>query len=209
MLENARRHMGDPEFQRDALRVIERTVRNLQQLMDHVAGVSRAPVVVPDRVIVEQVLTRAAEAAGLHPGDNGGVALRVDRQGPDAAVLDGEQMVRVVTNLLVNAREAIEGGGEITVTTGYEDTDDEGHWWVLRVHDTGKGMSEDFVRRQLFRPFATTKPSGLGVGLAQSRAIVEAHGGVIRAESHPGAGTRFEVRIPQRGASQPAVGAHA
>jgi len=209
MLENARRHMGDPDFQRDALRVIERTVRNLQQLMDHVAGVSRAPVVSPGRVAVEQVLTRAAEGAGLKPGDNSGVTLRMERRGPDEAVLDGEQMVRVLTNLLVNAREAIEGGGQITVTTTSEEGDGERRWWVMRVHDTGRGMSEDFIRRQLFRPFATTKPSGLGVGLAQSRAIVEAHGGMIRAESRPGTGTRFEVRIPQRDTPQPVVGAHA
>jgi len=209
MLENARRHMGDPDFQRDALRVIERTVRNLQQLMDHVAGVSRAPVVSPGRVAVEQVLTRAAEGAGLKPGDNSGVTLRMERRGPDEAVLDGEQMVRVLTNLLVNAREAIEGGGEITVTTTSEEGDGERRWWVMRVYDTGRGMSEDFIRRQLFRPFATTKPSGLGVGLAQSRAIVEAHGGMIRAESRPGTGTRFEVRIPQRDTPQPVVGAHA
>ncbi|MFI5369999.1 MAG: XrtA/PEP-CTERM system histidine kinase PrsK [Candidatus Eisenbacteria bacterium] len=205
MIENSRRHMSDPEFQRDALKVVERTVRNLQQLMDHVAGVSRAPVVAPDRVSVDPLLARAAEAAGLVPGDNGGVLLRVERRGPDEALLDGEQMVRVVTNLLVNAREAIERHGDITLATACEDGDDDCRWWVLRVRDTGRGMHEDFVRRQLFRPFATTKPAGLGVGLAQSRAIVEAHGGSIRVDSRPGSGTVFEVRIPQRETRPPAA----
>lgn len=205
MLENARRHMSDPEFQRDATRVVERTVKNLQQLMDHVAGVSRPPVVFPDRVAVDDVLARAAEAAGLVPGDNGGVRYRVERRGPDEALLDGEQMVRVVTNLLVNAREAIEGGGEITLETRGEDGADDGRWWVLSVRDDGGGMSEEFIRTRLFRPFATTKKSGLGIGLAQSRAIVEAHGGRITVESRPGAGARFEVRIPQRPTAAPAA----
>jgi signal transduction histidine kinase len=80
---------------------------------------------------------------------------------------------------------------------------------VLRVRDTGRGMHEDFVRRQLFRPFATTKPAGLGVGLAQSRAIVEAHGGSIRVDSRPGSGTCFEVRIPQRETRPPVAGVQA
>ena len=198
MLENARRHMSDPEFQRDAMRVVERTVKNLQQLMDHVAGVSRAPVVFPDRVSVEVVLARAAEAAGLVPGDNGAVRYRVDRGGPDEALLDGEQMVRVVTNLLINAREALDGGGAITLTTHCEGGEGDCRWWVLQVSDTGRGMSEEFVRLRLFRPFATTKPSGLGLGLVQCRSIVEAHGGTIEVDSATGRGTRMVVTIPDR-----------
>jgi signal transduction histidine kinase len=59
-------------------------------------------------------------------------------------------------------------------------------------------MSEDFVRQSLFRPFSTTKASGLGIGLMQSKAIIEAHGGTIRVESRSGQGTRFEVSLPVR-----------
>ena len=61
-------------------------------------------------------------------------------------------------------------------------------------------MSPEFVRDSLFRPFATTKPSGLGVGLMQCRGIVEAHGGSIAVESRLGRGTTFEVRVPIEGA---------
>jgi hypothetical protein len=57
-------------------------------------------------------------------------------------------------------------------------------------------MSPEFVRESLFRPFATTKPSGLGVGLMQCKGIVEAHGGSISVESRLGRGTRFEIRVP-------------
>jgi signal transduction histidine kinase len=69
-------------------------------------------------------------------------------------------------------------------------------------------MSEEFVRQSLFRPFATTKPSGLGIGLMQSKAIVEAHGGTIRVESRPGRGTCFEVSLPERPNGSPATGGH-
>jgi signal transduction histidine kinase len=64
---------------------------------------------------------------------------------------------------------------------------------VLTVRDTGCGMSERFVSDSLFRPFRTTKPSGLGIGMFQSRSIVEAHGGKITVSSRPGEGTVFRV----------------
>ena len=67
---------------------------------------------------------------------------------------------------------------------------------LVRVRDTGPGMPEEFLRTALFRPFASTKRSGLGIGLMQCKTIVEAHGGTIRAESAVGKGTCFEVRLP-------------
>jgi putative PEP-CTERM system histidine kinase len=192
MLENARRHMSDPEFQRDAMRVVERTVGGLRLLMDHVGSVSRPVAVRPAPVRVRQLVDDAALAAGLQEGECDGVRFAMACHGGERASLDGEQMVRVVTNLLVNAREALDGAGEIALEAVVEP---EGTF-VLSVRDSGRGMSEEFMRKQLFRPFATTKPAGLGIGLAQSKAIVESHGGTIRVESRPGRGTRFDVRIP-------------
>ena len=60
----------------------------------------------------------------------------------------------------------------------------------------GRAMSEEFIRTSLFRPFATTKPTGLGIGLSQCRSIVQAMGGAITVESRPGAGTTFAVHLP-------------
>jgi putative PEP-CTERM system histidine kinase len=198
MLENARRHMSDPEFQKDAMRVVERTVSGLQQLMDHVGSVSRPAVVRPAPVRVRQLLEEAAVAAGLREGEQNGVRFRVSCPPAERAPLDAGQMVRVITNLLVNAREALEGPGEIGIEAMTEGESVDGGTLVLRVRDTGRGMSDEFVRRQLFRPFATTKAAGLGIGLAQCKAIIEGHGGMIRVESRPGGGTAFEVRIPLR-----------
>ena len=210
MLENARRHMSDPEFQRDALRVVERTVGGLRLLMDQVGSVARPAVVRPDPVRIRPLVEAAAAAAGLAEGDHGGVRFTMACHGADRARLDGPQMVRVITNLLVNAREALEGPGEIALEATAEADPHEGAGgFVLSVRDTGRGMADEFLRQQLFRPFATTKPAGLGIGLAQSRAIVEAHGGTIAAESRPGRGSRFEVRIPPRGLPRDVPGASA
>ncbi|MDT5263185.1 MAG: hypothetical protein QOC61_2189, partial [Acidobacteriota bacterium] len=66
------------------------------------------------------------------------------------------------------------------------------------VADTGTGMSEEFVSTRLFRPFATTKNKGIGLGLFTCREIVETHGGRLEVESRVGAGTRFRVVLPSR-----------
>jgi signal transduction histidine kinase len=69
-------------------------------------------------------------------------------------------------------------------------------WVVLAVTDNGCGMSAEFRNRSLFRPFQTTKKTGLGIGVFQSKIIVEAHGGRIEVESELGKGTTFRVLLP-------------
>ena len=64
------------------------------------------------------------------------------------------------------------------------------------MRDSGRGMSEDFIRTTLFRPFASTRPGALGLGLSQCKRIVEAHGGSLSMQSRPGAGTTFKVYLP-------------
>jgi signal transduction histidine kinase len=65
------------------------------------------------------------------------------------------------------------------------------------VEDQGCGMSADFLRQRLFKPFQTTKKKGIGIGMFQSKMIVEAHGGRIEVDSQEGRGTTFRVLIPQ------------
>jgi len=67
------------------------------------------------------------------------------------------------------------------------------------VADNGCGMSQDFLNRSLFRPFQSTKKTGVGIGMFQSKMIVEAHGGRIEVESEQGKGSTFRVLLPIRG----------
>jgi len=71
-------------------------------------------------------------------------------------------------------------------------------WAVLAIADNGCGMSPEFLSRSLFRPFQTTKKSGLGIGMFQSKMIVEAHKGKIEVESQTGKGTTFRIYLPLR-----------
>ena len=197
LVENAKRHLGDPDFQRDAVQVVERAVQNLKQLMTQVSGVGKPPVLQPAEVGVRKVLAESLAAAGLAEGETDGLQVTVECREDAAVNLDPGLIARVLGNLLTNAREAMPGVGQIDLRAGIESQGDE-RTLVLVVRDTGPGMPEDFVRTSLFRPFATTKRSGLGIGLMQCKTIVEAHGGTIRAESVVGKGTCFEVRLPIR-----------
>ena len=64
------------------------------------------------------------------------------------------------------------------------------------IRDTGKGMTKDFIENRLFQPFSSTKKQGMGIGLYQSKSIVDSHGGIIEASSVLGEGTMFVITLP-------------
>ena len=123
--------------------------------------------------------------------------------------IDPAQVEQVLVNLVINARDAVEGDGTITVSTGRtaftHDVDDAGEegrlppgeYAVLTVADTGHGMDPEVLERA-FEPFFTTKKEGLGTGLGLSTlyGIVKQNGGGVQVESAPGSGTRFRVFLP-------------
>jgi signal transduction histidine kinase len=103
---------------------------------------------------------------------------------------DAEVLLQAFVNLGVNAVQAMEGGGRLTVRA----TKHDGDVWV-EFQDTGRGMDAS-VRDHIFEPFFTTKASGTGLGLAIVRQAAEANGGSVEVESAPGAGALFRVRLP-------------
>ena len=107
--------------------------------------------------------------------------------------LDPKQIPKVLTNLILNADQAVDDGDEIRVTTGRRDG-----WVVLTVSDNGCGMSKEFMGQYLFRPFRTTKKKGTGLGLFQTKMIVDAHNGQIEVESEEGRGSTFHILFPAR-----------
>jgi signal transduction histidine kinase len=108
---------------------------------------------------------------------------------------DPSQLTQVVVNLVVNAIQAMENGGTLTVRTGADDT-----CVYLTVEDTGPGIPEE-IRDKIFLPFFTTKDVslGTGLGLAVVHGIITSHGGTVRVWSKMREGSRFEVRIPYKG----------
>jgi CheY-like chemotaxis protein len=121
---------------------------------------------------------------------------------------DPSQMLQVVLNLAINARDAMDGRGRITIATSRVDVDaatakdvvgaNAGPYVLLTVEDTGHGIDPN-IRPHIFEPFFTTKTpgNGTGLGLSISYGIVRQSGGFITLDSEPGKGTTFQVYLPR------------
>jgi signal transduction histidine kinase/CheY-like chemotaxis protein len=124
----------------------------------------------------------------------GGVPLQLELElGPVPMVMGRPaELNEVITNLVLNAIDAMPRGGTLQIRTRLGDH----RHAVVTVADTGMGMSDD-VRKRVFDPFFTTKgEEGTGLGLSVSHSIVERHGGDLRVDSHPGQGTTFTITLP-------------
>ncbi|MEW5946263.1 MAG: ATP-binding protein [bacterium] len=132
-----------------------------------------------------------------HPLKKNGIELVEEyAAGEQAEVfIDGNQMRQVFLNLALNAIQAMEGGGKLTVRT---EEAEGGERFAVRVEDTGRGISAADLPR-VFDPFFTTKgeEGGTGLGLAIAYRVVQSHGGEIAVESAEGKGTRFSVYLPR------------
>ncbi|MGZ5019739.1 MAG: XrtA/PEP-CTERM system histidine kinase PrsK, partial [Chthoniobacterales bacterium] len=186
-LQNLPLHFDDPAFRTDALRGIGKTVSRINQLIERL-GILRQKLAVD---AVELDLNSLVEQTLQDMASTPEVELQKELNPVPQVVADREQLHSVFTNLLLNARDAVLPKGRVSVRTGTLNG-----WAVVTVADNGCGMSPAFLRDSLFRPFKTTKKNGLGIGMFQSKMIVEAHGGNIQVESETGAGTTFRVLLP-------------
>ena len=185
LLSNAVRHRNNPEFQRDMLSTVEHVVGKMHQLTMQLR---------PDASSIE--VTR--------PVDISLVARRVQTlrsqgrpnlkvEAPAGLLVQGheDRLERVIGHLVQNAFEASGDDSAVSVRVT-RDGDDA----VIEVSDNGKGMTSDFVRDRLFKPFQTTKDTGTGIGAYESQQYVNQIGGRIEVQSAPNQGTCVRVRLP-------------
>jgi signal transduction histidine kinase len=187
MLKNLPVHFDDPAFHEDALRGIGNTAGRIDEMIGRLTALRQRPDFKPVEADLNQLVSEVLDRPDGMPN----VELTKEFQPLPRMLADREQIRSVVTNLVLNARDALGPGGCIRVRTEHL-----GESVVLSVTDNGCGMSAAFLKDSLFRPFQSTKKKGLGIGMFQSRMIVEAHGGSIRVESETGKGSTFRVSLP-------------
>jgi putative PEP-CTERM system histidine kinase len=192
MLQNLPTHFEDPAFRADALRAIGKSVERINELIGRMTLLRQRLEVQPVESDLNEVVTEALDSL---QGVAGGLVRSLGSV--PKLLIDPAQIQKVVVNLLLNARDATGNTGEIRVQTAVED-----RWAALSISDNGRGMSQEFVARSLFRPFQTTKKKGVGIGLFHTKMIVDAHGGRIEVKSEERKGTTFRILLPLKGELQ-------
>ncbi|HSE95007.1 MAG TPA: XrtA/PEP-CTERM system histidine kinase PrsK, partial [Methylomirabilota bacterium] len=195
--QNAAAHFDDPEFQRDALRTLTRTVERMKRLMGRLSTAPDSAALRFQPVDVAELLREATLPVAADPR----VRLVSEVVPVPPVAGDPDALLRVFQNLVANAGQALDGAGSIIVRTAVE-----GDRVVCTVSDTGCGIPEEFLRKSLFAPFRSTKKGGWGIGLYQVKGIVEGHGGSIEVASRVGEGTTVWVRLPRDGRGEPGSG---
>lgn len=191
---NMERHFDNPQFRADALKGLTSATNKLKALvarlsrpMTSLSGEHKRPTNVDLIPIIQRVIAITAEPQRSKHSI-------VTRLPPSLyALADAARVEEVLENLVLNALEAMtEKGGTLTIEAGQTANGAP----TFAVSDTGRGMSRQFIDTRLFRPFATTKKTGIGLGLYTCREVIRASGGSIEVDSVEGAGTTFRVVLP-------------
>lgn len=187
-----------PEKDRKLLTIVLRETDRLNALIHDFLAYAR-PVLLNRHSIPFRDIGTEIKALLVTDPRFSNISLTVDADEGIAVMADRDQLQQVFWNLLVNAAEAMPGGGVITVSATFVHLggarSESKDYARIDISDTGSGMTEE-ATKHLFEPFFTTKPDGTGLGLATVYRIIEAHEGRIFVESAPGRGTMFSILLP-------------
>ena len=189
---NMERHFDNPQFRADALKGLTSATEKLKALVARLArpmaslsGEHKRPTNVDLIPIFKRVIARTAEPS-KHT-----IVMRLPQS--LFALVDPARIEEVIENLVLNALEAmVDKGGTLTIEAGETAQGAP----TFSISDTGRGISRTFIDNRLFRPFSTTKKTGIGLGLYTCREVITASAGAIEVESVEGAGTTFRVVLP-------------
>ncbi|MCC6481501.1 MAG: PEP-CTERM system histidine kinase PrsK [Sphingomonadaceae bacterium] len=182
---NAERHAENPEFRADMILTLKDCAERMNMLLVRLAQRSS----VSDTESVSFMLGDVLDMIGVRHGQAHPVLIEGDKA--IAIHADPAKLEQVIAHLVQNAAEA--SARETPILLRARRADGEAK---LSIIDHGCGMSADFVRDELFRPFASTKQGGFGIGAYEARELVRAMGGRLTVESAPGRGTTFTLHLP-------------
>jgi putative PEP-CTERM system histidine kinase len=185
MMKNAKRLGDNPEFQQDMLMTVENSLDRMRQLMLQLRE-GATPAGTSFGVNLAQIIQRIASVAN-------GRGRKMEVNLLDQVLTRGqeERLERVIGHVVQNALDATDAGGRVWLHLDRA----AGQARVL-VGDSGQGMTQDFIRDRLFKPFQSTKQAGMGIGAYESFQYVQELGGRIEVDSAPGRGTTVQLLLP-------------
>jgi len=194
------RELPEAEFDevfRESTQTLGMEIANLKAIIGRFSDFSRMPKPQLEPIDAREVLSRVSSfyLAAQREGSN----VRLETIVPDEPApmdVDPELLHRALSNLVLNAMDAMPDGG--TVTLSAKATEDQVE---IRVADTGEGLTQEECER-LFTPYYTTKQHGTGLGLAIVQSVVADHGGAISVESRTGGGATFVITLPKANGSK-------
>jgi putative PEP-CTERM system histidine kinase len=184
LLSNADKHKHNIEFQDDMVETVAHSVEKMKRLLFQLrGGYTLEP---PAPVALDELLGHAVAArSSLKPTP------RLEAQTNLFVVAHRERLERVIGHVIQNAIEATPSDGQVVVQLLRQNDSA-----VIAIADTGCGMSEQFIRYRLFRPFESTKTTGMGIGTYEARQYVRELGGRIEVENRDPQGTVFRIMLP-------------
>ncbi len=178
---------SEPEV-KETLEILEMEVLSSERIISSLLDFARAKPPIKRKAninnIIQDSLTRASIPKNIK------LTRKLDKELPDI-LADPDQLGQVFGNIILNAIQALHEGGKLIIKSKNLSP----KWAVVSFTDTGSGISKDTMGK-LFEPLFTTKAKGIGLGLAVTKTMVEAHGGTIDVESEVGKGSTFTVHLP-------------
>jgi len=185
LMSNAEKHKHNPEFQKDMIDTVDYSVQKMKLLLQKLSRRDSIERHAPLRIdaLVQQAVNAKSSAEPKPVLEICDAGLMV--------LADWERLERVIGHIIQNAIEASFKDGKVVVTIAKD-----GDRAAISVEDNGQGMSEEFIRDRLFKPFETTKSAGMGIGVFESREYIHELGGQLTVASRESVGTVFRVLLP-------------
>ena len=185
MMKNAQRHSQNPEFQKDMLLTVENSLDRMRQMMLQLREGATPPGTAVGVNLCEVVARIEAMAASRGRTLEVAIVHRIGTRGHE------ERLERVIGHVVQNAFDATNASGRVRLSLGRQ-----GGQARIEVADTGQGMSREFIRDRLFKPFQTTKEAGMGIGAYESFQYIQELGGKIEVDSELSKGTKVTILLP-------------
>jgi putative PEP-CTERM system histidine kinase len=186
IVKNAEKHRADPDFVEDMIATVANSATRMNRLLEQLSDVTARSRT--ENVDAVALLEKAIERSKARlPGPS------LEATTPSLLIsADPERVCGIFEHLIRNAQDATEDSGQIDVRI-----EELNGWVVIKIRDTGCGMTEEFISERLFRPFDSTKGSqSMGIGAYQAREYIRALGGQIDVASVPGSGSTFTIQMP-------------